>query len=391
MSLLSLDTWLTPPHNRLSLHQVDKLVATDVISRGDRAPRPLHASDSPQNPEACTVTLSTEREAPLHEFLALTNTDAIIVLHDDEILYEKYFDDNTPESRHIVMSISKSVCAMVAGILVGEGLLDVDAPTIRYIPELAGGSYGGATVRQLLDMTAAPDFDMSYTDPSTEVQAGDRSAGWRPRRADDADGTRAFLEGLRGSGEHGAAFQYCSATTDVLAWVLERASGIPYARLLETKLWQHLGAEADALITVDNHGTPYACAGINMRLRDLARFGRLILDGGRIDGRQIIPEEWIRTTSRGGGFDTFSDEEPRPGTYRNQWWVPGDGHGSFYAVGIFGQYLWLDPTTGVTIAKFSSEVDPLGHSSQHINALRSIASRATGSRPADNRPERTSK
>ena len=376
MDLLSLDTWLLPPHNRLSLHQVDRLVSTDAITTGDRTPRVLHVEGSPFDLEASPVTLAPGRETTVHEFLELTNTDAIIVLHEDQVLYEKYFGDNTPQSRHIVMSISKSVCGMVAGILVDEGLLDLDATTVTYIPELEGGSYDGSTVRQLLDMTAAPDFDMTYTDPSTEVQAGDRSAGWRTRRDDDADGTRAFLEGLRGSGDHGSTFQYCSATTDVLAWVLERASGLPYARLVETRLWQHLGAEAEALITVDNHGTPYACAGVNMRLRDLARFGRLILDGGRFDGRQVIPEEWIRTTVRGGDFDTFSEEEPRPGTYRNQWWVPGDSHGSFYAVGIFGQYLWLDPTTGITIAKFSSEVDPLGHSSEHINALRSIASSA---------------
>lgn len=374
MDLLSLDTWLLPPHNRHSLHQVDRLVPVATIARGDRAPRALSPADTSHEADHSAVALAPGREATLLEFLEMTNTDAFIVLRGDQVLYERYFGDNTRESRHIVMSVSKSLCGMLAGILVDDGLLDVDAKTSMYVPELENGSYGGSTVGQLLDMTALPDFDMTYTDPSAEVQAGDRSAGWRPRRDDDADGTRAFLERLQGSGGHGTAFQYCSATTDVLAWVLERAADMPYARLLETKLWQNLGAEDDAVITVDNRGTPYACAGISMRLRDLARFGRLILDDGRIDGRQVIPEEWIRTTAQGGVFDTSLYGDSTPGTYRNQWWIPGGSHGSFYAVGIFSQYLWLDPSTGITIAKFSSETGPLNHKSEHLNALHSIAS-----------------
>ncbi|MET3919746.1 serine hydrolase [Arthrobacter sp. UYEF20] len=378
MDLLSLDTWLLPPHNRLSLHQVHRLVPVATIARGNRAARALTPADSSHEAELSSVALAPGREATLLEFLEMTNTDAFIVLRGDQVLYERYFGDYTRESRHIVMSVSKSLCGMLAGILVEDGLLDLDARTSMYVPELENGSYGGSTVGQLLDMTAVPDFDMTYTNPLAEVQAGDRSAGWRPRRDDDADGTRAFLERLQGSGGHGSAFQYCSATTDVLAWVLERAAHMPYARLLETKLWQNLGAEDDAVITVDNHGTPYACAGISMRLRDLARFGRLILDGGRIDGRQIIPREWISTTAGGGDFDTSDDTDPTPGTYRNQWWVPGGSHGSFYAAGIFGQYLWLDPSTGITIAKFSSEGDPLSHGSEHRNALQSIASNSAG-------------
>ena len=377
MDLLSLDTWLLPPHNRHSLHQVDRLVPVAAISRGDRAPRVLTAAESTQLDDQFAVSIGPGREASLRDFLDMTKTDAFMVLRGDEILYEQYFGENTPESRHIVMSVSKSLCGMLAGILVGEGLLDLDAKTSQYVPELGHGSYGDSTVSQLLDMTAAPDFDMTYTNPLTEVQAGDRSAGWRTRMAGDADGTRAFLEGLQGSGDHGSAFQYCSATTDVLAWVLERAAGVPYATLLETKLWWNVGAEDDALITIDGLETPYACAGISMRLRDLARFGRLILDGGRFDGNQVIPEEWIRSTARGGVFDTAHGDDPAPGTYRNQWWVPGDNHGSFYAVGIFSQYLWLDPTTGITIAKFSSEADPLSHGSEHVHALHSIASTAS--------------
>ncbi|WGW13577.1 serine hydrolase [Saxibacter everestensis] len=375
MTTISLETWLQPPHNRLSLHQVDRLVPHTAIASG-QARRGLIRPHTQPNWSDHLVPLGCGREAPLREFLELTNTDAICVLHGDNVLYEDYFNGNKPESRHIAMSVSKSFCGMLAGVLVAEGRLDLSAETTAYLPELAGSSYGGSTVSQLLDMTATPDFDMTYTNPDSEVQAGDRSAGWRPRRDDDHEGTRAFLKSLRGSSDHGSVFQYCSATTDVLAWVLERAGAAPYARLLEDRIWKQIGAEDDALITVDEFGTPYACAGMSMRLDDLARFGRLILDGGRRNGRQIIPEEWIRSTALGGTFDTTEDDELIPGSYKNQWWVPGDSNGSFYAVGIFGQYLWLDPSTDITIAKFSSEPTPLAHGIEHLNALHSIASRA---------------
>lgn len=373
MTSRSLDTWLDTPHNRDSLHEVQRFVRTTQLERGSRPTRLLVEAKTPTGLSAMSVAVESGQEMSVADFLSLTNTDAFIVLRGDQILHEQYFGGNRPKTRHIVMSVSKSFCGMLAGILVEDGTLDLDATVTKYIPGLAGGSFGTATVRQLLDMTAAPDFDMSYLNPDAEVQAGDRAAGWRPGQPGDADGTRAFLQSLQRSGIHGAAFQYCSATTDVLAWVLERAADVPYAELLETRIWQHVGAEADAQITVDASGTPYACAGMSMRLRDLARFGRLLLGHGRLDGTRVIPRSWIDTTASGGSFDTSDTSNRRAGTYKNQWWVPDGKSGAMFAAGIFGQYLWIDPTTDIVIAKFSSESDPLGHSAEHSHALRSIA------------------
>jgi CubicO group peptidase (beta-lactamase class C family) len=371
MDTLSLETWLEHPHNRESFHQVDRLLQTATIAKGDGRPRSLnHSGDSPLGDES--IVTNGPHEQTLEEFLDLTHTDSIVVLRGDDVLYERYFDGNTTDSRHIAMSVSKSLCGMLAGILVGDGKLDVNATASAYIPELARGSWGDATVRELLDMTAAPNFDMNYTGPNTEVQAGDRSAGWRPGHDDDADGTRAFLEGIRGSGTHGNQFQYCSATTDVLAWVIERAANRPYRELLADLVWSKIGAEEDAFITIDDHGTPYACAGVNMRLRDLARFGRLILGGGMRTGEQVVPVDWIASTAAGGEFNTMDETDRSFGTYKNQWWVPRDADGCFYAVGIFGQYLWLDPARDITIAKFSSEENPLDHGAEHVSAFLSI-------------------
>lgn len=195
---------------------------------------------------------------------------------------------------------------------------------------------------------------------------------------------RAFLAGLAPDGPHGLRFQYCSATTDVLAWVLERAAGRPYPELLGERIWSRIGAEHDAVITLDPVGAPYACAGIHATARDLARFGRCVLDGGRVAGRQVIPEEWIRATRRGGRTAVLPDRDlgsiyPH-GTYRNQWWAPGDSAGTFFGIGIFGQYLWLDPVRNVVIVKFSSLPHPRDGRAEHAAALAAIAEAVDGAR-----------
>ena len=381
----TLDTWATPPHHRAGLRQVDQIVPTATIHRGSDDPRALVRSDGVL--DSSLPVGQTDRGAlSLEDYVQATHTDGLIVLRGEEIVLERYVGDFTPESTHIVMSISKSVGGMVAGILVGQGRLDPAAQVTTYVPELDDGAWAGATVQQVLDMTAAPAYDMSYLDPESEVHAGDRAAGWRPRREGDVLGTRTFLSGVRGSGTHGSDFQYCSGTTDVLAWVLERAGGTDYRSLLEDLVWSRIGAEADAWITVDSLGTPYACAGMGMRLRDLARFGRLVLDDGVRDGSVVIPEAWIRRTRQGGDFSTTGGDETLPaGTYKNQWWIPDHEHGSFYAVGIFGQFLWLDPTNDVVIARFAAEGTPEPDEARAVaafHALSDAAARVSTSPPS---------
>ncbi|MFD0514676.1 serine hydrolase domain-containing protein [Streptomyces aureus] len=309
---ISSGNWLTPPHHRLGLHRVEDVVPCTTIARGEAPARMLVPASKPLDWDLLTVPGPQGMPISAQEFLARTHTDGILVLRGDTILAERYFGEFTSASHHIVMSISKSFAGMLAGVLAGAGLLDLEATVPTYVPELAAGSYAGATVGQLLDMTAAPHYDMSYQEPTAEVHAGDRAAGWRPRRPEDVVGTRPFLAQLRGAGRHGADFQYCSGTTDVLAWVLERAGGAGYGELMRRHLWSWIGAEDDAFVTVDDHGTPYACAGMGMRLRDLARFGRLVLDDGWREGTPVVPADWIARTRRGGS------SRPRPSPTRRR-------------------------------------------------------------------------
>lgn len=371
MNNVTAANWLDGRHTGWSLQHVPDLLATAAIARCNEPVREFTEPDSP-------ATLDVDA------FCAGTYTDALLVIRGETILHERYFGEMTPGTRHLVMSVSKSVCGMTAGALAGAGDLDLAALVATYIPELAGGPYGTATVADLLAMTAPHRYDMDHTDPESEVSAEDRAAGWRPRRpGDPAGGSRAFLARLgfaAGGGQPGQSFQYSSATTEVLSWVLERAASTPYARLVSEVLWTRMGAEQDAYITVDASGTPYGCAGIGMTLRDLARFGRLILDGGGYGSTQVIPRAWIKETFTGGDpamvrGEPFSRYLPE-GSYRNQWWVTGNG--PMYASGLLGQYLWLDPAADLIIAKFSHIPVEADLRAVHVRAFEAITTELEG-------------
>jgi CubicO group peptidase (beta-lactamase class C family) len=363
---VTLDNWQEGPANRWAFQHVAALVPTQAISRG-----------TGQVLELVPATSSWERE--LDEPLARLFTDGIIVLRGREIVFERYLNGMTPATRHLLQSVSKSISASIVGQYVASGAVDVDSVVAAYVPELAESAYGDATVQQVLDMTAGVAYDEEYTNPNAEVQVHERVGGWRPSLPGDPADTYAFLAGLRKSGEHGGNFAYCSANTDVLAWILEKVTGRRFSEMLSTDLWSRIGAEYDALVTVDPAGFPMANGGICVTLRDLARFGRVVLDSGLgRGGEQVIPADWITDTRRGGdpeaARESMQDAHPE-GSYRNQFWVSGDDHGCFYGVGIYGQYVWLNPATDTVIAKLSSlpDADDTANWVEHVRLLDTLA------------------
>ena len=177
--------------------------------------------------------------------------------------------------------------------------LDVSAPVEQYVPEVADSGYGGATVRDLLDMRTGVHFRETYDAPEAEVRVMERSMGWHPRLEGDPVGAYAYLASLRRAEPHGGTFTYRSADTDMLGWVCERAAGTRMAELVSTLLWQPMGAEADAEITCDSVGTGIHDGGISAVARDLARFGRMLLEDGRVDGREVVPAGWLEDAGAG--------------------------------------------------------------------------------------------
>lgn len=350
-----LHDWQDAPHNRWTYSRVSEMVPTAIISRHPHVP----ADEQARLPRGLGAAIPS-----LDARLAASYTDAFLVITDGKVLDERYAEGWQPHDRHLLMSVSKSICGLVVGTLVDEGAINVSERVAHYLPELAGSGYADATVQQVLDMTADVDYDEDYTNPNSQVQAQDRVAGWRQRLPDDPANTYEFLAGLgAGAGGHGRRFFYCSAGTDVLAWIIESVTGLRYADAVSRQLWSRLGCQDEASITVDAGGFAFANGGISCTARDLALVGKLMLDGGVANGQRIVSESWVRRSSTGGdpaaALGTAYQQVHAKGAYSNQWWVTNNERGNFYAVGIHGQFIWVDPLTNTVIVKFSSCPEPV--------------------------------
>jgi CubicO group peptidase (beta-lactamase class C family) len=191
------------------------------------------------------------------------------------------------------------------------------------------------------------------------------STAWHPCEVGAIDqGLHDFLRTLgRAEGEHGEVWQYKSPNSDLLGWVLERASGERLAELMSKHLWQPMGAEKNGYITVDRKGAARTAGGICVIPRDLLRFGELVRNRGYANGQQVIPGWWIDDCSQGGNREAWqcgeSSKEFPDGRYRNKWYQTGNEHQAMLAIGIHSQWIYIDPVSEVTIVKLSSQDEPL--------------------------------
>jgi CubicO group peptidase (beta-lactamase class C family) len=315
--------------------------------------------------------------------LSLSYTDGIIVLHRGKVVYEKYFGALDAHRQHIAMSVTKSFTGTIAATLVSEGKLDTSALVTVYVPELKGTAWEDATVDQVMDMSVGVNYSENYADPGSGISAYLRAAGFiaadsqadAPRTVDD------FLLTLKKQGEHGDAFAYKSVNTQVLSWIVARVSGKPLAAVLSEMIWQKIGAEEDAYWLVDSVGTEIGAGSLNMTLRDLARFGELMRNRGRYNGRQIVPAAVVDDIEKGGDKTKFAKggyELLRNWSYHNQWWV--SDWGSYSARGLNGQVLYIDRKSQMVVARFASH--PIGVNAANdpvsLPAYRAIASYLNG-------------
>lgn len=360
------DTWQEPPHVRWAFtHLSEVLPSARIPRRGSR-------SHTAVGQQAGEVPAALQRVPDLARRLDETHTDALLVVRGGEVCAQWYAPGCGPDDLHLVMSVSKSLCGLVAGSLVMDGLWRLDDPVVSFVPELADGAYARAIIGDLLDMTVSVDYDEDYLNPRSELQRHDRSAGWRTARPGDPADTPGFLRTLTGAGPQGR-FQYCSATTDVLAWAIERATGARYVDQLADRVWSRLRPDHDAMVTVDRSGFAHADGGVSCTARDLARVGEMVLAGGRAPGGRVVAAQWAESILAGGDPRQMVDQgwtSVYPGgSYTRQWWCTGNRRGNVTGLGIHGQHLWLDPQSSTVIVKLSSWPQPDAEQDQRTQAL----------------------
>lgn len=367
----TLANWRQAPWNCWAFHHVPEILPVTRIPHD-----PARVSTLPQASRALgefSFTGPGGVRWTLARMLPETATDGFLVLHKGQVALEWYGNGLSAADPHIVFSVSKSITGILAGILVERGQLDPEAPVSRYVPEAAGSVYGDCTVRHVLDMTVGVAFLEDYHDTTGDFARYRAATGWNP--VDNpvlAGDLHGFLVTLRKDGNpHGAKFHYVSPNSDMLGWILERAGGTPYAKLLTDLIWRPLGAEADAQVTVDRAGAARAAGGICVTLRDLARFGDMVRNFGRAGGQQIVPRAWVE--------DILENGDPKPwlatetaakflpsGRYRSQWYIVGNDGGAYCAIGIHGQWIYIDPKADMVIAKLSSQPLPIDEATDRL-------------------------
>ena len=276
-------------------------------------------------------------------------------------MIERYAHGMTAATPHILMSVSKSLTALVAGVLVGRGQLDPERLVTAVVPDVAGTAYDGATIRQLLDMRTGVAFAEDYAATTGPIVEYRKSTNWNPLEPGERPSDlRGFYQSLRArEADHGGRFHYISPNADLLGWVIERATGRRFADLMSELLWRPIGAEHGAYITVDRLGAPRCAGGICATVRDLARVGQALADGA------VVPTAWIDDIAANGSPEAWNDGvfapffPGRAMHYRAQWYVERGAAPLLFGLGIHGQYLFIDRRNRIVIAMVSSQVDAL--------------------------------
>src|SRR5699024_7011046 len=350
----------TFPKMRYSVCHMRQFLPTVNVSRELNPPTSFKYAIDKQINEIRFKPWDADTTMSWEESLWKNYTDGIVVLHEGKIVYERYFGCLTESGKHAAMSVTKSFTGTLASMLVAEGKLDPAAKVATIIPELKNSAFGDATVRQVMNMTTSLQYSEDYANPDAQIWTYAKASNPLPKPKDyeGPEGTYAYLQTLEKDmdREHGDAFAYKTPNADALGWIVARTTGKSAAELLSEKIWSRLGVEQSAYYQVDAKGMPATGGGLSLGLRDMARFGQMMLNEGRWDGQQVIPEEAVEDIRKGGSPEKFAkSDHPRlkGWSYKDLWWITNND-GAFAARGVHGQTIYVDPTADMVIVRFAS-------------------------------------
>ena len=283
-------------------------------------------------------------------FLDKVATTGMLVVHRGQAVFEGYWNGTSASTQTMSFSVVKSfVATLVACALRDRLVASLEDSVDRYVPALAGSGYGGVSIRDVLQMSSGVRWNEDYSDPDSDVSRFDN--------AFRGDGSfDAVARSLLRNHAPGTYNCYNSCDTHVLGMVLRAATGMQLSQYLEQELWHPLGMEDDAFWILDSQGMEFAAAGLNATLRDYAKLGLLYANGGVIGGQQLLPEGWIEGCSTAMAPHLVPGKRTNassPLGYGYQWWLPDD-RGPYTAIGVYNQFIWIDPQRDVIIAKTSA-------------------------------------
>jgi CubicO group peptidase (beta-lactamase class C family) len=283
-------------------------------------------------------------------FLDATDTTGLLVVAGDRLIFEHYWRGNTAATPWPAWSVSKSFTAALVGIALRDGAIaGIEDPVVRYLPELAGSAYDGTRIKDVLQMSSGASWSEDYSDPDSDVNRFGRTFAL-------GGSLDAFVGTLRREYPPGTFNRYNSMDAQVLGMILRRVTGRPEADYLQEKLWSPLGMEADGFWVTDDQGVEFAAGGLSATLRDLAKLGRLYLNRGCWNGADVVPADWVRESVTPDAPHLMPGQRASSDSawgYGFQWWLP-DAGGAYAAVGIYNQFVYVNPALDLVIAKSSA-------------------------------------
>jgi CubicO group peptidase (beta-lactamase class C family) len=284
----------------------------------------------------------------LYDVIALNRVAGLLIIENGKIRYERYFLGNGPDTRWMSMSVVKSMTATLIGAAIHDGHIgSIDDAIIDYLPGLEGSAYDGVTVRHLLQMTSGVAWNETYTDRSS-----DRRAMLEAQIAQQPGAILELMAALPRAAEPGTRWNYSTGETHVAGALVRAATGKPVADYLSEKIWIPAGMEADAYWWLESPGgLEVGGSGLTARLRDYARFGLFLLEDGVVDGNRILPEGWVAAA---GSPKQVGGREVEYGYML--WPLHGN---SYAAIGIFGQFVFVDPDRDLVVAMWSAQPKPV--------------------------------
>jgi CubicO group peptidase (beta-lactamase class C family) len=338
------DGVLTPELAVNTFRNIDRLFPTRLV-RASTRPFPLPSTGQPFPP----VTFKDGGvQYDLERYLELNRIAGLLVLKDGRIALERYRFGNTERTHWMSMSIAKSITSTLVGAAIRQGYIrSLSDSVTHYVPALAGSGYAGVTVRDVLMMASGVRWNETYSDPTS-----DRRRLLEAQISQVPGSALALMKSLPRAAEPGTRNNYNTGETQVVAEALRAAIGQPLSTYLEERVWRRFGMEADAKWWLDSpEGTEIGGSGFSATLRDFGRFGLFVLGGGVAGGDSILPEGWIQ--------EATTPKQLRDGTrleYGYLWWPGRDG--AFMAMGIHGQYIYVNPRANVVVVAWGARPHP---------------------------------
>jgi len=334
----------------------------DEVFKTRNVPKGRKVHKLPQGTAIAAFSKGGQKEKVIDSFIMEQKVAGILILQNGKIRMERYALGFSNAERWTSQSVAKSVTSTLVGAAIKDGYIkSIDDLITKYIPDLKGGAYDKVTIRNLLTMTTGVKWNENYTDPNSDI------VKFYTQPVDfGIDETVSYMRHLPSEAEPGKKWVYKTGETHLLGVLVSAATGKTLSEYLSLKIWKPYGMESKATWNIGRTSQEFAGCCLQMKLRDFGRFGQFILDGARVNGKSIVPDDWLQLA-------THTQVKLWPGWgYGFQWWTLSDG--TFRALGIYGQMIHLDPARHLVVVLNSAwpEAESFKRQTTVENFLRSI-------------------